>query len=170
MGTCPSSLTDSCQSPPLTRYSSLARSRPRYVACRSLHSAGIISLLLVLNLLLAGKTAFSRNTSRIRTLSLFLSSGLLPSFVRTSLSSGVSRSPSRNTLVPMSFKAASINFRLSRRALKESMWGWTAATRAGKAVWSLGGDRKSFSRRRVSKSAVHRESVGGSFGGCGMIQ
>lgn len=52
----------------------------------------------------------------------------------------------------MSFKACSINPPSSKMALKDSMCGAIACLRSGYAVWSVGGFRKRFSRRRVSNS------------------
>jgi len=142
-GTCPSSLTKAFGSPLLIEYSNLALIFPRYVTCRSLHSAGRISLFLVEYLFVGGNIDFSTKTSLILISSLFLPAGPALS------------SPSRYVFVPMSSRPWAISPSAPKRALKDSTWGAMAALRAGYAVWSFGGLRKRSSRRRVSNSCVH---------------
>lgn len=153
-GSCPRSRINSLGSSLLIWYSSLAVSFPRYVTCRSLHSAGRISRFLVENLLEGGSMDFSTITSLILILSWFFPSGPVRS------------SPSRYVFIPMSFNPSAIRPSLSNSALKESTCGAIAALSAGYAVWSLGGLRKRFSLRNVWNSwsqvvLVGEEAEGG---------
>lgn len=101
----------------------------------------------------------SRKISLIRTLSLLRFGGRRPSAFRALLSSGVSASPSKNVLMPISFKPASMTLLPSKSALKESRWGRIAAANEGNAVWSFGGFLNSWCRRMVSKSTDQLVSV-----------
>ncbi len=148
-GICPRSRTNSFGSPLLIRNSNRALIFPRYVTCRSRHSAGRISRFLVENLFDAGSIDFSTKTSLIFIVSLFFPVG-------SSLSL-----PSRYVFVPMSSRDWAISPSFPKSALYDSTWGAIAASRAGYAVWSFGGFRNRFSRRIVSNSCVQVVLVAG---------
>jgi hypothetical protein len=157
-GICPSSRTNSFGSPLLIWNSNRARIFPRYVTCRSRHSAGRISRFRVENLFEGGRTDFSTKTSLILIANLFFPAG-------PSLSL-----PSRYVLVPMSSRLWAISPSSPKSALNDSTWGAIAALRAGYAVWSFGGFRKRFSLRIVSNSCVQLVLVGEAEGGGGMLE
>ncbi len=90
-----------------------AESLPRYVTCRSRHSAGKTSLFTA-NLLAGGRADFWSCMLLYLIESWFLVSG------------GVWSLPSRNTLVPMSAKPLANRPSLANTASKDSIWGFTS--------------------------------------------